>query len=321
MARTTSKTAEPAPIDLAPLIALATKAKATSAEIETALETAWQAVAEAKAAHDQADADYTRGLLDLDEAGLQRVLDVRSAATIRRDRAAALVEALEDRFSEVQGDEAEQRRVAAYAAARTKGATAEKLIAERYPEIGRQLRSLLREIAEAEAAIGAVNADLPKNAAPLASPEIAVRARPVLPRKIVSETEVDLWCYKSEGWPIPAEFQSRIKAGADGNGYGTHNGTTGYVRRRFLRREFLPQQQGDDPTRLASDVELPAMHERGPPLWRGPTGWGITPQDVLRRLDEAEASLAEDPGIVDGRKSEVEFVRIDDAAPAMAKAA
>lgn len=297
----------PAAASLASLIALATKASVSAPEIQAALEAARAAVSEAQSDRDRAESEYRTGLLVQDEAGLQRLIEAKSAAAIRRDRAAALVETLEDRFGEISANETEKARVAAYAKARKLGSDATAAILDQYPRLARQVRDLLRQIAEAELAIDAVNKDLPAGAEHLPSPEIAARGRPIQPEQILSEKIEARWVHPMTMQPVDDAQQRTITAQPDGTGFSSTSGLTFY-RGTFRRIVFLRAVAGDWPRRFANSITMPGLREDHLPEWSALT-YLTDSADVLSALSDIETDLANAPDPeIDVRRPETRFV-------------
>lgn len=308
------------------LIAIATKASLTASELHSTLTNARDEVEAAQADHDRAEHTYKAGLLQLDETTLAKTVQGKQAALIRRDRARALVEALEDRLTEFDAGEAEAKRRAAYADAKSKAGAAVKAIRGEYPRAARLIRTVLRQIAEAEVAIAAVNGDLPAGGEALTSPEDMVRSELPKQKVVLSETDVMLWCQEGTWLPVPDQYQSQISAGPDGRGVRRHGDESGYgpgasygyVRRAFRRVEYLPSTLPVWADKLASKITLPGFHHYDENFWH--ESWGPGPPDfnqqrVLAMLDETEIEGGADSRVDpndDDREPEIEYVPIGD---------
>lgn len=273
-----------------------------------------QARAEAEAAGADVDrlaAERRRILLDGTDDALAKHDEAAAGAARRRDRAGALAEELERKTAEAAQRETDEGRLAAYAAAKTRGEAAAKLLTKEYPEIARRAVALLRELAEAEAAIVAANTALPAGVEPLPSPEHAVRSRAGLPRKELSEREVDLWCLAGHADPVADEYQRAVARNPDGSGYrSTAGGSDRYERRRFTRTEHHPAVAGITKDRLATKLALPALQAGDPDGWRPFGDYATTPADVLARLDELAAEGGQRRAAEPPREVRVEHVYI-----------
>ncbi|MCJ2009853.1 MULTISPECIES: hypothetical protein [unclassified Methylobacterium] len=117
-----------------------------------------------------AEDEYSRGLLDFTADAV--ALDAaRRVAAVRLDQAQALCKAFSEKEVEARARDAEFARVERYEAARAQADDARRALAEMYPQLAGDLVSLLRVAAEAELAVKAADADLPRNAIPLANVE------------------------------------------------------------------------------------------------------------------------------------------------------
>lgn len=305
----------------AALLGLTTKSGATAREFQAALVEAHAAIDQAEAEVVAADAEYRAGLLRLDEAALKKLIDAKTGAGVRRDRAAALVEALEARLTDVRAIEAEDTRKAAYDAAQAQVKDAVSAL-QGYPALAEKIVTLLRIVNAAEVAVETVNRALPAGAAPLDGPEFLMRGRPARPRKILAEETVSLWCRGDEGWPVPPEYQSYIHADARGFGYMSNPNINSagagdrYARRNFIKRMFLPEQPARSPLPLAAGMRLPTFADGDVFAFDGENV--IFTDDIANALAVALPVLGDDPR-KDLRQPVTEFelipaARIADAA-------
>lgn len=249
-------------LDISNLIAIATKSKTTSAEIQTALAGARALIMAATAEHDQAEADYRAGLLTMNESQLQSVADAKAKAIVRRDRVEALISTLEARLAETAETEAATGRKTAYEDAQAHAQRAAEMLRERYPALCEQMCALLREVYAAEAAVIAVNRDLPAGAAELQGPEFLARGTRGRDRRIVSEETVELWA-RPDGTQPWANQHSIVEL-EDGSGQIPKGpmalqGSGRFVKRQFIRREIIPAQRAHVPAALATQLALPAF--------------------------------------------------------------
>ncbi|GJE46864.1 hypothetical protein [Methylobacterium soli] len=133
------------------LIGINQKADAAAAEIEKAPSDARDEIMAAERVNAEADAQYRAGLLSLDDAEAQKIVADKQAATLRQDRAAALVEALSSKLALAQAAEVQARRRRQYFEATKDQAAAAKVLATEYPRLARSLAELLFTVAEADA--------------------------------------------------------------------------------------------------------------------------------------------------------------------------
>jgi hypothetical protein len=291
--------------DLAELISVATKARVTSGEIETALAGARAAIEAATAEHDEAEKSYKAGLLTLDETALRKVGESKAAAVIRRDRATALVEILAQRLAETKAAEDETRRQTAYADARAHAQRTAERLRETYPRLAEQMRELLCEVYKAESLVAEANRNLPAGAEQLAGPEFLARGTPGRERRIVHEKTVELWTRPDGTQPAPN--QDEIVAQGDGSGFRPKGrmalqGDGRFVKRQFVRREFFPAVPAHNPSSLATTIALPTLTG----------GWVFKAVDppayvnaVLTQL--TRSTQPHDHETTDGRPREIEF--------------
>ena len=310
---------------LAPLLILATKDGASAAELDAGIIEAREAVKHAEGQAAEANRAYRAGLLSLDESALQKLVEAQTAANVRRDRAQAIVQALSEKLAEARNAEAETDRCRAYEAAKQAAQAAVKTL-NAYPGLVDQFIRLMREVNEAEMAVEAVNRDLPRGATAIASPEIAVRGIPPLPRKVLHEETVLLWAREYDSQPLPEAYQNSIQN--DGAGRGRRQGESGavYVKRTFVRRKILPERMGTYPLPFAQYVRLPGFfHDElafdGTGMFTVYDGRvGVTPQaDVAFRLADTHPVLPVEDPRKDSRTPKFEFELVP--APAKQKVA
>lgn len=283
------------------LIAAVRRPEAPATELDAALVEARREAEVAEIAVTAAEAGYRAALLG-PEGKLAALDDARRAAARDRDRTVAVVGALDARVAEARDREAEDGRRERYDAARQRAADAGAALKETYPLIVTGFRDLLQEIAEADALVVAVNADLPAGAIPLEGPE-AVRATPALAREVVSTDVVTLWCRAGTIEPLAPEYQARVQpdgslprttAGVFAPTGGAQGGE--FVQRRFRRIRYRGAVYADAPCSLATSVRLPAFGPVGPD-W-SPVGWNTDPAAVLAAL----AAPVEPPPATDARE-------------------
>lgn len=278
---------EPSAPDLALLIALVSKPDATAAEVEAGAEAAWREMAAAKAGHDKAEADYQDGLLTQDEGGLARLGEARSLAAVRKARTARLIEALEDRFAELRGGDAESARIEMYANAKALVHEAAHALRTAYPKLANGLRDLLRQLAEAEQAVTDANRDLPRDATPLVGPEAKVRDVPSFSREDITTARLDLWCHEGSANPIGDEFQNRVTPTEGRPGYGSDGRGAGYRLQPFVRTTYRPWTPAEFADPLYASIELPGLYPLSAPFWRK-IDVELPPDAIVARLDDPQ---------------------------------
>lgn len=243
------------------------------------------ALAAAEAEARLAEAAYKDSLTTTEFHELEQLAQRKLSATVAVDRARAILEAAEIRQAAAAAEAAEAERQARYEAAAKLAEAASKRLRKEYPRHAAALRDLLRELAEAEIAVKAANADLPRDATPLAGPE-AERSTPTLFEEVVSEKIVDLWTPINFTQPIAEELQAKVQrhlgrqrgrmkdaSDTDENPatYGSvrtnSGGTMDVVLKKFRRREILPHENGRSIAPLATEVNLPPLDAGAVPYW------------------------------------------------------
>jgi hypothetical protein len=255
--------------------------KSSSADIAAAITKAQAELAQAEAAVAAAEEQYEANLLTADKKALRALLDAKTEANIDLDQARARAHRLERDHEAALEAEAESNRQAAYDRAKELTATARKKLGD-YEKAALQIRDVLRSIAEADVAVDAANENLPAGAARLDKAE-AVRSSPNLYKETVKEEIVELWAAIGQQ-SVPVEHQHRVRVERVGKrirsrwseddfdeggwekGYYTTDGggTIEAVKRRFVKRTFLPDDTGHYATSLASAVSLPPAIVGGP---------------------------------------------------------
>ncbi|QRE78259.1 hypothetical protein [Methylobacterium aquaticum] len=183
------------------LIGVVRAPDAPSSELESALASAEAQVTAAAGEVSEAEAAYQAGLLDSDDAGLARLRSAREAASVKQERAAALVTALRQRIAAVQVQEDEAGRRERYAAAKRASAAAGKVLATEYPRLARDLVAVLRQVAEADLLVIAANEALPAGAERLFPTEALVRREPDTPERVLKDEIFTAWCGPAAiGW-------------------------------------------------------------------------------------------------------------------------
>lgn len=278
----------------------------SSADIAAALERARSDLITAEAAVDAAARGYDDGLLDLDKVALRKLLDAATEAKIEVDQIKAKIAKLEGQLEKAQASEAEDQRRAAYEKAKSASEAARKKLMTEYPKAAQLIRSLLGEIAAADADVLAANEMLPDGATRLEGPE-SDRSTHNLWKEVVAEELVELWAgVGGQSTPIPDELQRQVapdarpRRGVADNGDEAlcghvrmeGGGTLNVVRRKFIRRRVLPDVGGHLAPPIHSAIALPPLYAGAAPFWEpGP----FSPARVLVELDKPMRPRPEQP--------------------------
>jgi hypothetical protein len=207
------------------------------------------------------------------------------------DRADAQVEAVHQALNRALEEDLEAPRRAAYEAARQLSDAIQKRLETEYPQLAAAIVSILRDVQEAETVVVRANRDLPKGAAPLVSPEVAVRSRPYQPRQLVSERAVERWVAADRvRWRrdetgrfvhipvIPDENVSAIRSAGHA-----------VERRKLYERTYHLPQAAVTPESLTKTVRLPGLKA-------GDSGYGMDRPDFLvGQQTEVVFELLEEP--------------------------
>ncbi len=260
----------------------------TAADITTSLAQADAEVTAAANGLEAAEKAYRDGLLVVEDDALARLDAARTTARLRADRANAVRAALGEKQVAAAAREDEARRQAAYDAAATQAAEARAILVTLYPGVAADLVKIITAVASAEAAVAAVNADLPEGAPKILPVEGTVR-NAGRGRTLASTRIVHLWCRKGERMPGSLD-QARVETDAAGNGFlrpSRHQ--VEYLIRRKFREIVYEEDSGWYATPLAETVNLPGLTRRSMPFWR-PMSQGAKPEWIL---DEAEKLTAD----------------------------
>lgn len=255
--------------------------KSSSSDIAAAITKAQAELEAAEAAVAAAEEQYEANLLAADKKALRALLDAKTEANIDLDQARARAHRLERDHETALESEAESERQVAYDRAKELTAAARKKLGE-YEKAALQIRDVLRAIAEADVAVEAANENLPAGAARLGKAE-DVRSSPNLYKEVTKEEIVELWAGIGDQ-SRPVEHQHRVRVervgkrvrsrwseedfdegGWERGYYATDGGgTIEVVKRRFIKRTFLPDDTGHYAASLASAVSLPPAIVGGP---------------------------------------------------------
>nr|USU30150.1 hypothetical protein NG677_12115 [Methylobacterium sp. OTU13CASTA1] len=272
------------------------KPDATAAEIDGALAGARAEIEAAERAGAEADAAYRDGLLRLEEPELEKLIADRHTATVRRDRAVALVSALTERLAVLQAAEDQAERRARYDAARNAQAAAAKVLATEYPKLARGLVGVLRTAAEADALARVANEALPDGYERLGSVEGKVRREPNVPSRIVNDETFTAWCGPN-GHRLDPDAQAKVKPGPDGvSGTWTplYSSPVPVTLRRFRRVTTVPEAAGRSVPSLASTLNLPPLRATHTPFWRAEAA--ENPAGIIAAIDAASPSWGKSAG-------------------------
>ncbi|MHC2108368.1 hypothetical protein [Methylobacterium sp. CM6246] len=275
--------------DLAGLIGISRK--------ETDLDTLAAALAEGReqievATRDReaAEGAYRDRILDATPAELEKLQAAKARATVDLDRSEALVAALTSRIAYVRDDQQQAGRRARYQNAQALAQAAQQALAQDYPDIARRVHSLLRTVAEAEAAVIEANAELPDGAAPIRSPERAVRDAARLPLDM-STAEVDLWSTVGNIEPLPEADQSRVRAIRGNSDHGTidrDGRDIPCVRVTYRRDVVLYDDAGQSLPPLAAGISLPALYAGTTAFWSAAHATERSPAQILAEIAQIE---------------------------------
>lgn len=271
------------------LISVHQKTDATSTEIEAALAGARDEMATAMRDRDTAKAAYDDGLLKLDVPALHQLTNDQSAAVIRRDRAAALVEALTKQLAGAKTAEDQVQRRERYDAAVKARTLAAKVLATEYPKHARALAGVLRTIAEADVLVQAANEALPTGTESLSRTEDEVRRFPGTPGRVLEEKTISLWCYP-DGSTLHDANQVDVVLNADGVSgtyqpkHPAHSPPVTLHLRHFRKVKRIPGGYSETVTPLAEKLNLPELHALHVPFWK--YGAETRPAGIIKWLDE-----------------------------------
>lgn len=247
----------------------------SSGDLAVALTKAQTELAQAEAAVVAAKTAYDDGLLTSDKKTLRVLLDDATEAGIEVDQVKARIAKLEREHEKALEAEAADQRQRKYDEAKAASEAASKKLTTEYPRLAKDLRALLKTIAESDLLVDSANEDLPAGAERLARAE-RFRSQPNRYREERGQAVVDAWVpIGDRSSPLPDEMQRRVRpeerARRDGTQYGKVQTQSGgwleVERRRFTRVEFLPHEDGRYIAPLAAELNLPALHAGASPYW------------------------------------------------------
>lgn len=303
-------------ITLKSLLGVHRKPDATATEIDGALAGARAEIEAAERAGAEADAAYRDGLLRLEEHELEKLIADRQTATVRRDRAVALVAALTERLAVSQAAEDQAERRARYDGARKAQAAAAKVLATEYPKLARGLVGVLRTLAEADALAQSANEALPDGVDVLVTVEGMARREPNVPERIVSDERFTAWCGLG-GHRLDPEVQAKVEPGPDGvSGTWKPFGSppVSVTLRRFRRVTSVPEACGRSAPSLASTLNLPPLRATHAPFWTAGAADG--PAGIIAKIDAVSPSwgLSAGPAVIFDPEPRTEVIPLDELA-------
>ncbi len=307
--------------------------KSTTAQLAEALDLARKADTEARAAVDKAVAAVSAGFMD-EAAKRQADRNTLAAARESAEDATAVLAEVERRHAAALAIEEEASRRLVYDAAKAQADAAAVALSRAYPKLAAGMISMLKDLAQAQLAVAAANAQLPGGAEPIIDPEMAARCVLGLPREVVSDEWVELWGRYDLDEPVDAVDQSRIydcgngwgkaRPRADGGDLSIGEPQPNYRRRRFHKVVTREPTNGDWPLPLAASLQLPAVRGSGVLLGEShpvyTPGLSMTllgqaePAAVLARLADADAVASAKPARTE-RRVRVEWVEHVDVVP------
>jgi hypothetical protein len=258
--------------DLASLVGIARK-ETDSAKIEAALVEARSQIEAATREREAAETAYRDGLLDSPQAELEKRLAEKAAATVRLDQAEALVAALTQRLTMARENEDRARRKAIYDEAKAKCDAIRARLPEEYRHHAGALRTLLRDLAEADVACQHAERAAPEFGY-IPSPEDEVRGGNDVPEEIISQATVRLWVIDGRVEPLAEDAQEKVQRNASNPDRGSYtpppgdhmyssSGAFHCTRRTFTRTKYREGIGSVALDRLYQYVSLPPLSHYG----------------------------------------------------------
>lgn len=176
------------------------------------------------------------------------------------------------------------------------------------------VRAVLRTVLEAQAAVAAVNGDLPPDQR-LPDIEEWRQAAGSMAELELNREKVDLWCYSTSGEPLDERSAAQVRDGGSGSGIlssGSLVPATQVVRRKFIRTTRLPAVQVSTEGTLAQTLVLPAIRASETPGWTPPR-YSVDPAELLAELDRLEREFG--AGLPDERRPVVQLEPVESYAP------
>lgn len=271
----------------------------TPSQLADALEAARADDAAALAAVEAAKSEYEAALLTATPDQLKTLDEARSATQRLADVSRAKIADLDRRHKAATDPAliAAQRKRRAEAVKQT--AAARALMTELYPKAAAEIRTVIRAVASAQAAVLASRADITDEDN---LPDVeATRSSPREWSSVLSEDRVSLWAGASDSKPLDPDQQARVVPHAEagsieerramrmaGANYvprgslAVEHGWLDCVCKTFVRREVLPDFAGWRVDDLHSTLRLPALWAGSEDFWEPTRG---SPHDIIAKLD------------------------------------
>lgn len=228
------------------------------------------------------------------------------AAEIRRDRALARIEALQDHVAAQSAIADQEQRRKAYDAAIAQVDHGRAVIKDAYPRLRAIVRPMMRAIADAEAARAEANKNRPEGVNPI-EPVESFRNRAGIPMEVIARSHVTLWV-DARGMPVSDKWQNEIVPTRADPSRGIRHTPGGnkieFERKEFERVEYLPAVPAQRAPSLAASMSIPGLHAGDPAVWEP-----VKSSDAnaiiaaLTSIDLPKASAPE-------RTPKVEFIRV-----------
>jgi hypothetical protein len=215
----------------------------------------------------------------------------RDDAAIQVARLSKLAERIEaDAVAKEQAEKqaALQKRVADQRSAN------EKLAARIRTEGGAPVETLMKivhDVAAAAVVDEELNAALSRDAEQILGADYLARVRQATPREVVSEQEIQLWCFEENGNLIGDQDAVFQHSETHGSIRGAHRGIPA-VRRKFKQIEFYPATSADRGEPLFNALLLPNMDGPGY-AWGERKYHAAAPALVLEALEQIKSGGAE----------------------------
>ncbi|GEP00038.1 hypothetical protein [Methylobacterium haplocladii] len=210
-------------------------------------------------------------MLDVSPEALEKLLAEKAIATVRLDRAEALVLALTQRLAMARDADARAARQAIHDDAAAKCEAIRSRLPIEYAHHALALRSLVRDLAEAEAARIRAMKEAPELPV-IPSPEDVVRGLDAVPEEILDREEIELWVLDGRSDPLPDDRQSDVTSSAMDRSKGklftpstqhVYGPALSCTLRRFTRIRYREAVAASNLDRLHRTVNLPTLFAYG----------------------------------------------------------
>jgi hypothetical protein len=298
----------------------------TPKELADALAAAREDDVAALASVETAKVEYEAALLSATPDQLKAFDEARSAAQRLADVSRARIADLSRRHAAATDPALIAAQKKRRAAAIKKADAAKEFMVAEYPKAAETLRTVLRNLAEAELAIREANRDATGD--PLLQGSEAFRSIPVQWKEILSDTPVLLWAGAGNpNIPLPEHLQAQVQPGpqkgspeyarnvrlhgevganslaARGTLQTSQFHSIDVVRGTFRRKEVLPDVPGWNALELAGALTIPAIFAGDAPYFEKVEGI-YDPASVIEELDKPRRTRPAQPE----RVPVVEFV-------------